>query len=207
MPCRGTSSEHTAGSPLSHRVPAPLSAEFAVSLHPRRRVAPRDHTRHFIGRRKLLPVPPGVNEPWDPANLRALDAWLDQVVLFVARRIVLDRLGRWPGVEWQHGFAAYDQQVHETLGDDLTGHFYEHRPAGAAAIRRMPVRLDRRVSAIAIVRCSSSSRRLCQANGSMRTIARCGKGRRLINPPNQDSTEDTGYGRKHREKPSDQVQA
>lgn len=70
---------------------------------------------------------PGVDEPWDLFDARALDAWLDQVVLFVARQILLDRLGRWPGDEWEHGFAAYDQYVRETVGNELAAYFYDHR--------------------------------------------------------------------------------
>ena len=88
---------------------------------------PRNRTRHFMDDGSCCLFLPGVDEPWDHADHSALDAWLDQVVLFVARQIILDRLGRWPGGEWEHGFAAYDQHVRETIGDDLAGHFYEHR--------------------------------------------------------------------------------
>jgi hypothetical protein len=88
---------------------------------------PRDRTRHFMDNGSCCLFLPGVDEPWIPDDSFALDAWLDQVVLFVARQIILDRLGRWPGDEWKHGFAGYDQHVRETLGDELAGYFYEHR--------------------------------------------------------------------------------
>ena len=88
---------------------------------------PRDRTRHFMDDGSCCLFLRGVDEPWNYSDQLALDAWLDQVVLFIARQIILDRLGRWSGVEWEHGFAAYDQHVRETLGDMLTEHFYRHR--------------------------------------------------------------------------------
>lgn len=100
--------------------------------------APRDRTRHFMDDGSCCLFLPGVDEPWDPADDFTLDAWLDQVVLFVVRQIILDRLGRWPGDEWKHGFAAYDQRVRETLGDQLAGHFYEHRRLALAPEEQCP---------------------------------------------------------------------
>lgn len=88
---------------------------------------PRDRSRHFMNDGSCCLFLPGVDEPWDPADPLTLDAWFDQVVLFVARQVILDRLGRWPGDEWEHGFAAYDQHVRESVGNELAPHFYEHR--------------------------------------------------------------------------------
>ena len=100
--------------------------------------APHDRTRHFMDDGSCCLFLPGVDEPWDPADADALDRWLDQVVLFVARQIILDRLGRWPGDAWEHGFAAYDQHVRETVGDDLAGHFYQHRRLALSTREQCP---------------------------------------------------------------------
>ena len=100
--------------------------------------APRDRTRHFMDDGSCCLFLPGVDEPWAPTDPLTLDTWLDQLVLFIARQIIFDRLGRWPGDEWDHGFAAYDQHVRESVGDELASQFYEHRSRGFSLDEQCP---------------------------------------------------------------------
>ena len=103
----------------------PLRAPSAFILG--KAFAPRDRTRHFMDDGSCCLFLPGVDEAWDSSISSALDPWLDQVLLFIARQMIFDHLGRWPGDEWEHGFAAYSQHVSETVGNELAAAFYEHR--------------------------------------------------------------------------------
>jgi hypothetical protein len=100
--------------------------------------SPRNQSRHFMDDGSCCLFLPGVDGLWNPSDPLALDLWLDQVTLFVVRQILFDRLGRWPGGEWPHGFAAYDRHVRETIGYGLVEHFYRHRRLGIPGNQECP---------------------------------------------------------------------